>query len=61
MLSIGAAASALAIFEELEIWDKIIECYKIMDRLNKVFSILVFIFLFLYYFYCYFIDLLICL
>ena len=44
MLAIGAAASALAIFEELEIWDKIIECYKIMDRLNKVFSILVSLF-----------------
>jgi len=34
-LAIGAAASALQIFEELELWDHMIQCYMIMEKLKK--------------------------
>ena len=35
-LEMGAAATALQIFEELEMWDEIIECYQIMGLLCLV-------------------------
>jgi tetratricopeptide (TPR) repeat protein len=34
-LSMGAAASALQIFEEFEAWEKIIDCYRLLGKLKK--------------------------
>jgi hypothetical protein len=34
-LSLGSAASALQIFEKFEMWEQIITCYRIMDKLGK--------------------------
>lgn len=36
-LKLGVVVSALQIFEELEMWEEIIECYKIMGKDKKVF------------------------
>lgn len=34
-LSLGVAATALQIFEPLELWDNIIQCYQIMNKKEK--------------------------
>ncbi|KAL6069766.1 Tetratricopeptide repeat domain protein [Balamuthia mandrillaris] len=34
-LSLGAAASALKLFEGLEMWDQIIICYRVMEKTSK--------------------------
>jgi tetratricopeptide (TPR) repeat protein len=34
-LSVGAAMSALQIYEKLEMWDEIIKCYLVMDKENR--------------------------
>eukprot|EP01117_Protostelium_nocturnum_P015200 TRINITY_DN5862_c0_g1_i2.p1 TRINITY_DN5862_c0_g1~~TRINITY_DN5862_c0_g1_i2.p1 ORF type:complete len:850 (+),score=321.86 TRINITY_DN5862_c0_g1_i2:69-2552(+) len=39
-LEMGAAATALQIFEELEMWDEIIECYQIMGKNQKAESVI---------------------
>ncbi len=36
MLSLGVAATALQIFEELEMWEEVIQCYQLMDKSAKV-------------------------
>lgn len=35
-LSMGMAASALKIFEQFEMWENIIACYRIMNKEKKV-------------------------
>lgn len=32
----GVAASAKQLFEELEMWDEIVQCYAIMDQMHEV-------------------------
>lgn len=34
-LNIGSAASALQLFEELEMWEECIECYRAMNKEKK--------------------------
>lgn len=34
-LSMGSAATALQVFEELEMWEDIIDCYRVMNKTNK--------------------------
>ncbi|PRP83998.1 hypothetical protein PROFUN_08595 [Planoprotostelium fungivorum] len=34
-LALGAAATAREIFEELEMWDEVIQCYRVMDQDTK--------------------------
>eukprot|EP01114_Cavostelium_apophysatum_P020915 TRINITY_DN7150_c0_g1_i1.p1 TRINITY_DN7150_c0_g1~~TRINITY_DN7150_c0_g1_i1.p1 ORF type:complete len:399 (+),score=122.42 TRINITY_DN7150_c0_g1_i1:1246-2442(+) len=34
-LGMGIAASALQTFEELELWDEVIQCYQVMDKPKK--------------------------